>query len=209
MQFSFLPASDTYQTLAKPCQSEYKEKNSRFIAYGLELSHEQKLKSALEMVKKLFPKASHYCYAYRLGLDGNQYRANDDGEPSGTAGRPILNQIDAAQLTNILVVVVRYYGGINLGVSGLKEAYKISTRQALQTATIQTKILTQSFLIQTDYLQMPAVMNWLKTNQLTIIDNNFTDVVQISVEVRLAFINSFLSYLETVPNLEVSSLLKV
>lgn len=200
MQFSFLPTPDTYQTLADICQSEYKEKNSRFIAYGVEIDNEQAVKNQLEEVKKIYPKASHYCYAYRIGLDGNNYRANDDGEPSGTAGRPILNQIDSAQLTNVLVVVVRYYGGVNLGVSGLKEAYKTATRQALQGAETQQKIVKQQFVVQFEYTEMPQIMNWLKAKQVDIISNDFGNQAQLTVAVRLSFINEFISFFEATPN---------
>ncbi len=205
MQFSFLPTPDTYQTLADVCQSEYKEKNSRFIAYGVEINDEQEVKNQLEEVKKIYPKASHYCYAYRIGLDGNNYRANDDGEPSGTAGRPILNQIDSAQLTNVLVVVVRYYGGVNLGVSGLKEAYKTATRQALQGAETQQKIVKQQFAIQFEYAQMPAIMNWLKANRVDIISNDFGDKGQLIAAVRLSFINEFLAFFEQIPDTIISA----
>src|SRR5690606_2431913 len=111
--------------------AEFKDRGSKFLAYAFPINDEQELKGKLKELKALHPKAGHHCYAYRLGLDGNQYRANDDGEPSGSAGKPILGQIDSAGVTNVLVVVVRYFGGTLLGVPGLINAYKTATAEAL------------------------------------------------------------------------------
>ena len=146
--------TDTYQTIAAPSVGEYKEKGSKFIAYTFAVHSEAEVKAQLEGLKKEHSKARHHCYAYRLGLDGKLFRANDDGEPSGTAGRPILGQIDSFGLSNVLAVVVRYFGGTKLGTAGLKRAYKESTKAAFQQAVIVEKIVEDQFSITFDYAFM-------------------------------------------------------
>ena len=131
---------DTYLTIETPSIGEYREKGSKFIAYTFPVYSEEEVKECLEEVKKEHFKARHYCYAYRIGLDGKRFRANDDGEPSGTAGRPILGQIDSFGLANVLSVVVRYFGGTKLGTGGLQRAYGGSVRQALTLLVTKTKI---------------------------------------------------------------------
>ena len=118
---------DHYKTVAGPAHGEYKDRGSKFLAYAFPVYAEEEWQARLEEVRREHPKARHHCYAYRLGLDGNNFRANDDGEPSGTAGRPILGQIDSFELVNILVIVVRYFGGTLLGASGLINAYRQDT----------------------------------------------------------------------------------
>jgi len=130
---------DQYQTIFESSIGEFKDRGSKFIAYAYPVYTEKDWQKHLEEVKKLHFKARHHCYAYRLGLDGNQFRANDDGEPSGTAGRPILGQIDSFGLTNVFVVVVRYFGGTKLGTSGLINAYRESTATAFRNAQIIEK----------------------------------------------------------------------
>ncbi len=130
---------ETYQTLSAPNQAEFKDKGSRFIAFAYPIRSTEEVKQYVDTLRQEHHKARHWCYAYRLGVDGNQFRANDDGEPSGSAGRPILGQIDSAELTDVLVVVVRYFGGTLLGVPGLIHAYKTSTQMALQSAQIIQK----------------------------------------------------------------------
>jgi uncharacterized YigZ family protein len=153
---------DTFLTPAAPATGEYKDRGSKFIAYAFPVESESDWHARLEEVRKEHPKARHYCFAFRLGNDGMQYRANDDGEPAGSAGRPILGQIDSFGLTNVFVVVVRYFGGTLLGVPGLIAAYKGSTQAALQQAEIVEKIITQSFRVQFDYGLMSQVMNAVK-----------------------------------------------
>lgn len=124
-----------------------KEKGSKFIGFAFPVDNEKELKKALDTVKEAHPKATHHCYAFRLGLNGENYRANDDGEPSGSAGLPIYNQLLANNLTNILVIVVRYYGGTKLGVSGLVKTYKETAKETLQECTVITKELETTFEI--------------------------------------------------------------
>jgi uncharacterized YigZ family protein len=171
---------DTYKTIAAPTIGEFKDRGSKFIAYTTPLSDRSPTDSIeadfsvfLEKIKKEHPKARHHCFAWRLGLDGNRYRANDDGEPSGTAGRPILGQIDSLGLTNVGVVVVRYFGGTLLGTSGLIAAYRESTAEALRQATIEDRIVEDIFNIRFSYDIMPDVMNALKRLSLNILEQKF------------------------------------
>lgn len=149
-------------SIDKPVTAEYRDRGSRFIAYAFPVSHVEDFKTQLSHLKKEHPKAVHHCFAYRLGCDGNQFRVSDDGEPSGTAGRPILGQIDHGQLSNVLVVVVRYFGGTLLGVPGLITAYKTVTALALEKAQIIRQPVLVNYRLQFDYTQMNDVMRIMK-----------------------------------------------
>ena len=157
-----MSSTDFYNTIEKPSVAEFKDKGSRFIAYAFSIDNTDDFKERMADIKKEHPKASHHCFAYRLGLDGNTFRVSDHGEPSGTAGRPILGQIDSKQLTNILVIVVRYFGGTLLGVPGLINAYKMSASLALQTTPILQKPVLINYELQFDYTQLNSVMTILK-----------------------------------------------
>lgn len=151
-----------YCTIESSSIAEFKDRGSRFIAYAFPIDDIASFKEKLAHLKKEHPKAAHHCFAYRLGLGGLAYRVSDDGEPSGSAGRPILGQIDSKQLTNVLVVVVRYFGGTLLGVPGLINAYKTCTAQALENTAIIQKPVLVDFRVQFDYTQMNEVMRVLK-----------------------------------------------
>ena len=148
---------DFYQSIERESQAEFKDRGSRFIAYACPVTDTAQFKTFLQRLKKEHPKAVHHCFAYRLGLDGNQFRSSDDGEPSGSAGRPILGQIDSKGLTDVAVVVVRYFGGTLLGVPGLIHAYKTVTSLALQVVPIVQKPVLQNFELQFDYTQLNDV----------------------------------------------------
>lgn len=160
---------DTYLTIAKPSEGLFKDKGSKFFSYAYPVKSEEEIKSHLASLKKEHPSARHHCYAYRLGFDKLIYRANDDGEPSNTAGKPILGQIQSKDLTDILIVVVRYFGGTLLGVSGLIYAYKLAAAEALQHSTIIKKTVNEVNEISFDYIAMNDVMKIIKEEQLTII----------------------------------------
>lgn len=192
---------DTYQTIAAPCMGVYKEKGSKFIAYAFEVHSEQDVKAFLEEVRQEHFKARHHCYAYRIGLEGKRFRANDDGEPSGTAGRPILGQIDSFGLANVLVIVVRYFGGTKLGTSGLKRAYKSSTIDALEQASIEERIVEQHFEVVFEYAATSAVMNFLKKEAYPIQDTKYNDQTQLTVRVRLSEIPRFEAGLKDIEGL--------
>lgn len=162
MQFSFLPPPDHFKTLAASGQAEFKEKASRFIGYAYPVQDALDVQERIEALRKEHFKATHVCYAYRLGLNATEFRANDDGEPSGTAGRPILGQIDSLELTNVLVAVVRYYGGVKLGTGGLKNAYKYGARLVLDTLPIVEKIVEEPFMITYPYALTNSLRQLLK-----------------------------------------------
>ncbi|AHF14635.1 IMPACT family protein [Niabella soli] len=151
-----------YQTIETGAQAEYKDRGSRFIAYTYPLKNTDEFKKIIAAVKKEHPKANHHCFAYRLGTDGTQFRASDAGEPSGTAGRPILGQIDSRNVTDILIVVVRYFGGTLLGVPGLINAYKTAAALALQVTPVVRKPILDKFNLQFDYTQLNPVMTIVK-----------------------------------------------
>ena len=153
---------DFYLTIQQSTVAEFKDRGSRFLAHAYPIQSVTDFKEKLQELKKLHPKAVHHCFAYRLGLDGTNFRVSDDGEPSGTAGKPILGQIDSKGLTNTLVIVVRYFGGTLLGVPGLINAYKTSATMALQLTPFNQKPVTVTLLITFDYTQMNEVMRWLK-----------------------------------------------
>lgn len=153
---------DTYNTLDRNGFAEFKERGSRFLAYGYPISDAESFKQILAELKKEHSKAVHHCFAYRLGFDQNNFRASDDGEPSGTAGKPILGQIDSKQLTNTLIVVVRYFGGTLLGVPGLINAYKTAASMVLQVTPIVQKPIEVNYQLQFDYTRMNEVMMIVK-----------------------------------------------
>jgi uncharacterized YigZ family protein len=151
-----------YYTIEKPSVAEFKERGSKFIGYAFPIADVSEFKMRLAEIKKEHTKATHHCFAYRLGLDGNTYRVSDDGEPSGSAGKPILGQIDSKQVTNVLLIVVRYFGGTQLGIPGLITAYKTTAAFALQTTAIVQKAVLHHFHLQFDYTQMNEVMMVVK-----------------------------------------------
>ena len=165
---SSLMINDYYNTIDSPSIAEFKERGSKFIAYAFPVQTINDFKEKLAGIKKEHPKATHHCFAYRLGLDGTVFRVSDDGEPSGSAGRPILGQIDSKQVTNVGVVVVRYFGGTLLGVPGLINAYKTATSMALQITPIIAKPVMVHFLIRFDYTQMNEVLRILRQFECTV-----------------------------------------
>lgn len=160
---------DTYNTLDRNGFAEFKERGSRFLAYGYPISDAESFKQILAELKKEHSKAVHHCFAYRLGFDQNNFRASDDGEPSGTAGKPILGQIDSKQLTNTLIVVVRYFGGTLLGVPGLINAYKTAASMVLQVTPIVQKPIEVNYQLQFDYTRMNEVMMIVKQFGCTVL----------------------------------------
>ncbi len=175
---------DNYLTIKNLAIGEFKDRGSKFIAYANPIDSEANFAHFAETVRKEHPKARHHCYAWRLGLDQNQFRANDDGEPSGTAGRPILAQIDRLNLTNIGIIVVRYFGGTLLGTSGLINAYRASAADALAKSEIIEKILEDIIEIQFEYEWMPAVMNAVKKLQINVLRQDFNEIGVLQIGIR-------------------------
>lgn len=180
------PLSDTYKTIAAPSEGLYKEKGSKFLAFAYPVQTELKIKEHLEALRKQYYDARHHCYAYVLGPRQEVYRANDDGEPSATAGRPIHGQILSQGLTDILVVVVRYFGGTKLGTSGLINAYKTATLDALQQAEVIEKIVMQRYRVRFPYEQMNQVMRIVKDLQLQVVEQQSDMQCVLILAVRLS-----------------------
>ncbi len=162
---------DHYNTIEKPSFAEFKDRGSRFLAYAFPILSADDFKKRIKALKEEHPKAVHHCFAYRIGTDGNNFRAGDDGEPSGSAGKPILGQIDSKGLTNIAVVVVRYFGGTLLGVPGLINAYKTATSLALQLTPIIQKPVLINYELNFDYTLMNEVMMTVKRYGCIVIES--------------------------------------
>ncbi|MBS1638818.1 MAG: YigZ family protein [Bacteroidetes bacterium] len=162
------PDTFFYQTITQIATAEFKDRGSKFIAYSFPINNKEDFKKQLNELKKEHAKAVHFCFAYRLGLNGNDFRVSDDGEPAGSAGKPILNQIDSKRLTNLAVIVVRYFGGTLLGVPGLINAYKTATALALQVVPIIQKPVEVMYELQFDYTLMNEVMQLVKQFNCTI-----------------------------------------
>jgi uncharacterized YigZ family protein len=160
-----------YYTIEKPSVAEFKDRGSKFLAYAYPIQSAEDFKKYLRALKEEHPKAVHHCFAYRIGTDNNNFRTNDDGEPSGSAGKPIMGQIDSKQLTNIAVIVVRYFGGTLLGVPGLINAYKTSTALALQLTPILQKPVLEIYELQFDYTMMNDVMSLVKRFNCEVVQN--------------------------------------
>lgn len=180
--------NDAYKTISKPTEGEFRDRGSKFIAYAFEVKDEEEIKERLEEVKSIHPKARHYCYAYQLGLDDDRYRANDDGEPNGSAGLPILNTIKSSEITDALIVVVRYFGGTLLGVSGLINAYKSAAIEALSTAKIIEKTVNKLIHIRFEYPQMNDIMQFVKTHDITIKEQTYDTKSGLILDIRLSLI---------------------
>lgn len=190
MSFSFLTLSKAIEEIA------FKEKGSKFIGYAYPVNDENETKGILEDLWRKYPDATHICYAYRIGLEGERYRVNDDGEPSGSAGLPIYNQIVSKEITNVLVASVRYYGGTKLGVSGLVKAYKLSAQMVLEEAEIIEKHLTQKVRMEFSYEDQGSVMRLVDKFQAEVIFTEFTDKCLIEIRIRKEILEKFLSAFE-------------
>jgi uncharacterized YigZ family protein len=171
-----------YKTINSPGYGEFRDRGSKFLAHIFPIVNGEEAGNALEGIRKLHGKANHHCFAWRLGLDGLKYRANDDGEPSGTAGKPILGQIDSNGLTNVLIVVTRYFGGTLLGTSGLINAYRLAAAAAIDNADVIEKELSDYYVFYCDYGKMPLIMDAAKKYELTIIRQSFDLNCELTIE---------------------------
>ncbi len=176
--------SDSYFTITNVNEALVKEKGSKFLAYAYPVVSEAEIKAHLAALRKEHPNANHHCYAWRLGPDKLAFRANDDGEPSNTAGKPILSQIQARDLTNILVVVVRYFGGTLLGVGGLISAYRTAAAEVLQNAVVTERFILFEYLVSFDSLDVSAVMRLLKELQAEIVSNTYDEKSHVVFRVK-------------------------
>ena len=195
---------DTYKTIAKPAEGSYSEKRSKFLAYAFPVQNEQEVKQRLAEIQKKHWDARHHCYAYILGPHKDAYRLNDNGEPSGTAGRPIYGQLLSKDVTNTLVIVVRYFGGIKLGVSGLQNAYKVAAREALDAAIIEERTIQETFRVTFEYTKMNDIMQILKNPEIQIIDRQSYMQCIYTISVRQRDADRITEALRKVPMTEVT-----
>lgn len=200
---------DTYKTIKTPSEGLFKDRGSKFFAFVYPIEQESEVKALLEPLKKEHFKAVHHCYAWRLGLDRTNFRVNDDGEPSGTAGKPILNVLLSKDITNILVVVVRYFGGTLLGVPGLINAYKSATEEALNEAEILEKTVNEVYAVSFEYIRMNEVMKVIKEFDLKIRNQTFDNQCVIEIEFRKTLTNQVTGKLEKIDGILVDYLFTV
>lgn len=191
---------DTYRGISDVSEGLYKDKGSRFIAYAYPVGSESEVKPLVDALKKEHHGARHHCFAYRIGCDGALWRANDDGEPSSSAGRPILSAIDSAGLSDVLVVVVRYFGGILLGVPGLVRAYRQAAADALEKAVSVEKTAVRRYVLEFDYLEMNEVQTFLKTSGVQVLESRFDIRCEMNVAVRLSLEKQFIDKINNINN---------
>ncbi len=195
----------SYKTISKPATGFYKEKGSRFYSFAYHLDSEHELKHILEKLRKKYHDARHHCYAYKLGPNDQKERVNDDGEPSGTAGRPILGQINSYQLNHILIVVVRYFGGTLLGSNGLSRAFKTSASDALRNATIIKVDITGDLLIQFKYPDLNKVLKILKEEKIKPQEYSYEMDCEIKLAIPVNIYETITKKLETINSVMIKN----
>ncbi len=197
---------DTYKTISSPSEGIFRDRGSKFIGYAYPILAEEAVKDILAGLRAEHAKARHFCWAYRLSPDRSIFRIQDDGEPSGTAGRPILNSMLSADITNVLIVVVRYFGGTLLGVPGLINAYKTAAVEAIQAADVIEKTVNDIYDIQFDYLLMNDVMRLIKEERLNILSQEFDNSCSIKIEIRKSSLNTILGKIEKIEGVKLKYL---
>ena len=199
--------NDFYKTITKPSiETLFKDRNSKFYGYAFPVTDEASIKDFLEFLKKKHHAARHFCYAWQLGTESVRFRANDDGEPSNSAGMPIYGQIQSFDVTNILVVSVRYFGGTKLGVGGLISAYRASARLTLESSAIQEKTIDDSFQLNFQYDLMSKVLRILKENSITITRQKLEMDCEIIIAVRKSHTQKIVKIFETLYRVEIKKL---
>lgn len=198
---------DTYKSISKPGKEVlFKDRNSKFYGYTFPVTTEEEAKEHLEELRKNHHQARHWCYAWQIGKEDPQYRANDDGEPSNSAGMPIYGQIQSFEVTNILVVVVRYFGGVKLGVGGLINAYRTAAQTALENSRITTRTINQGFRLKFDYPEMNIVMRLIKEHNLNIIEQDLGLDCKIFISVRKKEADSIFEKFSNIYKVEITKL---
>lgn len=197
---------DTYLTIATNGEAIYTEKRSKFLAFAEHVADEDEVKARVAALRKQFYDARHVCFAYVLGNEGHTTRANDDGEPSGTAGRPILGQIRSAQLTYTLVVVVRYFGGVKLGTGGLVVAYKTAAAEAIAAAVSKEKVVQARFCVEVPYTEADTAMRFIRDGEGNVMARDYTATHQLlTVEVRTSLLEPLLERLRKIYSLVIKT----
>jgi len=199
-----MPDPEFFYTIERTTTAEFKDRGSKFIAYTFPIESADDFKKNLEAIKKEHPKATHHCFAYRIGLDNNTFRVSDDGEPSGTAGKPILGQIDSKKLTNVLVIVVRYFGGTLLGVPGLINAYKSAASMALQVTPVIQKPITADYTLQFDYTQMNEVMMVVKQLNCIVLEKDMNLFCHLVIGIPKGRVDEALYKFREIRNVEIA-----
>ncbi|MBS1730359.1 MAG: YigZ family protein [Bacteroidetes bacterium] len=192
-----------FYTINQSASAEYKERNSKFIAYAYPFQNKNELKNHIDGLKKIHTKATHFCFAYRIGNDGSQFRSSDNGEPSGTAGKPILGQIDKYQLSDILIIVVRYFGGTLLGTAGLTNAYKTSAALVLQMLPVITKNIEIHYHLHFPYERINEIMQVLKESNARILQQELMLFCKLDIFIPLNNVQPFLSKTQFIQGLEL------
>lgn len=195
--------SDSFLTISAPAEAIYKEKSSKFLTYAYPVHSEEEIRELLDALRKRYYDATHHCYAWRLGPHGEQFRSNDDGEPSGTAGKPILGQLLSNSLTNCLIVVIRYFGGTKLGVPGLIAAYKESAAEVIAEAEIIEQTVDTHFTIEFPYLVMNDVMRIIKEEQPNILSQDFDNLCTMRLSIRESRVEGLLGKLRKVESANI------
>lgn len=195
-----------YKTIEQPATAEFRDRGSKFTAYAFPIESVVDFKKHLQLLKKEHPKAEHHCFAYRIGTDGNSFRVSDDGEPSGTAGKPILGQIDSKDLTNLAIIVVRYFGGSLLGVPGLINAYKTVASLVLQVTPLIPKQIEVKYIVHFDYTQMNEVMMVMKQCSCTIVAQEMQLFCNVTAGIPKSRLTEVLYRLKELQNVETKKL---
>ena len=199
--------NDLYKTIDFPSEEVLlKEKNSKFFGYAFPVTSEDDVKEILDRLRKEHFSARHWCYAYQIGTEKIQYRANDDGEPNNSAGMPIYGQIQSFEVTNVLVVVVRYFGGVKLGVGGLISAYKTAAQMALENATIVEKTINKHFIISFGYAHMNKVMRIIKEKNLQIVSQKMEMDCEIEISIRKKNVQNLLDTFESLYEIKLTEI---
>ncbi|PST83039.1 YigZ family protein [Pedobacter yulinensis] len=195
--------NDTYKTISAPAEGVFRDRGSKFIGYAFPIRTEAEAKEQIQQLRDAHTKARHFCTALRLTPDRSVFRINDDGEPAGTGGRPILNALLSADVTNVLIVVVRYFGGTLLGVPGLINAYRTAASEALAAALVEERTVNDIYRFEFDYLQMNPVMRLVKEENLHILEQVFDNQCSMDIEVRQTATNRLLSRVAQIDGLKV------
>ena len=196
--------TDIFKTIASPSEGQYTEKRSKFLAFAFPVSTVDEIKVILEEYQKKYYDARHVCYAYMLGHERLVFRANDNGEPSGTAGKPILGQINSNELTDILIIVVRYFGGVKLGTSGLIQAYKAAAAEAIAVATIIEKTVDEQVTVTFEYPLMNQVMRVVKEEEPSILSQSFDNDCRMTLAIRASLMPRLRQRLEKIEGVRIT-----
>jgi uncharacterized YigZ family protein len=197
--------NDTYKTISTASEEVlYKEKNSKFFGYAFPVTTEEEIKEILEGLRKTHFSARHWCYAYQIGTEKIQYRANDDGEPNNSAGMPIYGQIQSFEVTNVIIVVVRYFGGVKLGVGGLISAYKTAAQMALENSEIVEQTINKFFTISFEYVHLNKVMRIIKEKNLQIVSQKMEMDCEIQISIRKKNVQNLLDTFENLYEIKLT-----